>query len=32
MSKMREHGCIQVEERWTETGAQLANSYTVVSR
>lgn len=29
---MREHGYIQVEERWTETGAQLANSYTVVSR
>lgn len=21
-----------LEERWTETGAQLANSYTVVSR
>lgn len=32
MSKMREHGYIQVEERWTETGAQLANSYTVVFR
>ena len=32
MSKMREHGYIQAEERWTETGAQLANSYTVVSR
>ena len=32
MSKMREHGYIQAEEHWTETGAQLANSYTVVSR
>lgn len=32
MSKMREHGYIQVEEHWTETGAQLANTYTVVSR
>ena len=32
MSKMREPGYIQAEEHWTETGAQLANSYTVVSR
>ena len=32
MSKMCEHGYIQAEEHWTETGAQLANSYTVVSR
>ena len=32
MSKMRDHGYIKVEEHWTETGAQLANSYTVVSR
>lgn len=32
MSKMREHNYLEVETRWSESGAQLANSYKVVSR
>ena len=29
MKKMREAGLIEVKENWSETGAQLANTYTV---
>ena len=32
MSKMREHDYLEVETHWSESGAQLANSYKVVSR
>ncbi len=31
MKKMREAGMIEVKENWSETGAQLANTYTVVN-
>lgn len=29
MKKMREAGLIEVKENWSDTGAQLANTYTV---
>ena len=29
MKKMREAGMIEVKENWSESGAQLANTYTV---
>ncbi len=29
MKKMRDSGLIEVKENWSETGAQLANTYTV---